>query len=282
MFDRLKEAGVQMIDIIGGEPTMHPDICQIIGEAARRGFFVNVSSNGSNVETLEEIAIVEDKITIGISINDRETLDHLREYIKKRRPVVKSVFSSGMDQGLIQDILSLDPQFFYLIYRDALDHKELQDTIPFYQFAEEVQHRFSASNVGTVFCSGFIPDRSNYPELDHVRCSAGTIKLGIMPDGSVYPCNLFFGKKELMLGNILIDKFESIWQHPALVFFRMYSENRCPQKDCKLHPQCHGGCPAQSLLLSGNLASPDPRCSPGSRHVFTQEEHSRYHTSRSP
>jgi len=281
MLDRLKVVGVKTIDIIGGEPTMHPDIVRIIGEAATRGFYVNVSSNGSNLETLEEIAMVSDKVTVGISINDRKTLDQLRGYIKKSRPVVKSVFGSKMDQRLIPDILALDPKKFYLIYRDVLDHKDLQDAIPFHQFSQTVQRRFNASNIGSVFCSGFLPDHRSYPELQHVRCPAGTTKLGIMPDGAVYPCNLFFGKKEFLLGNILNGRFDAIWRHQSLGFFRDESGNRCPQKSCKLYPQCHGGCPAQSLLLSNDLAAPDPRCSPGDLHVVPKENHSHSHTARS-
>jgi len=197
---------------------------------------------------------------VGISINDRETLDHCASLIRKHTLVVKSIFSNALDLGLVKEILALNPKKFYLIYRDAIDAKDLGTTVAFYRFSAIVQHRFKSPHIGTVFCSGFLPDRGSYPELDHVRCPAGTTKLGVMPDGSVYPCNLFFGQKEFLLGNILEDPFGVIWQNSLLAFFRTYSGNRCKKKSCKLHSQCHGGCPAQSLLLSGDLTTPDPRC----------------------
>ncbi len=260
MFAGLRPIGVKTIDIIGGEPTMHPDIVRIIREAGSQGFHVNMSSNGDDLGALETISKAGTGVTIGLSINDRQTLDQCSAFIRKRRPVVKSILSPLMDTGMINGILSLEPEKFYLIYRDAGDREDLRDAVPFYQFMQAVQ-RYNFKNVGTVFCSGFIPDAENYPELETVRCPAGTTKLGVMPDGSVYPCNLFFGKKEFLLGNMLTDRFEAIWNHAALAFFRDYSGNKCPKKSCELHARCHGGCPAQALILSGDLAATDPRCS---------------------
>lgn len=260
MYDRLKSAGVKTIDIIGGEPTMHPDIAQIIREARLRGFGVNLSSNGSDLTSLEEISNGDGQIAIGISINDRRTLEECSAFIKKHRPVVKSIFSPEMDQGLIHEILTLDPKKFYLIYRDALDRDDLAAAVPFYRYIRHMEQQFNSENVGMVFCSGFLPDREIFPKLDAVRCPAGTTKLGIMPDGSVYPCNLLFGRAEFFLGNILTDAVDSIWEHTALDFFRTFTGNACPDLTCVLHGQCHGGCPAHALLLSGDIAAPDLRC----------------------
>jgi radical SAM protein with 4Fe4S-binding SPASM domain len=280
MFDRLNTAGVRTIDIIGGEPTMHPDIIHIITEATSRGFGVNISSNGDNIGILDEIASADDRISVGISVNDRETLDHCSPLIRKHRLVVKSVLSREMDESLAKDILALKPKKFYLIYRDITDRHEVHAALPFHQFTKVVRQRFNVPDIGTVFCSGFLPDTKSYPELHHVRCAAGTSKLGIMPDGSVYPCNLFFGKKEFLLGNILIDPWEAIWHHSSLTFFRGYSQNTCTQKSCELHAQCHGGCPAQSHLLCGDIAAPDPRCSHDGRQAFLNERLSHSQISR--
>ncbi len=261
MLQTLKAFAAKTIDIIGGEPTMHPFLLSLIREADARGFRMNISSNGTNIGLLEEILDMKIHVTIGISVNNRATLGHVREFIKKHRPIIKTVFSQDRDIGMVQEILSLKPERFYFIYRDAMDHEGLREALSFHEFMRIVQEEFRSFRVGTVFCSGFIPDIEAYPDLSTARCPAGTTKLGIMPDGSVYPCNLFFGRKDFLLGNVFTDPFETIWHHQALDFFRAFTGNPCTRTACTHHTVCHGGCPAHSLIHSGCLTAPDPRCS---------------------
>jgi radical SAM protein with 4Fe4S-binding SPASM domain len=90
-----------------------------------------------------------------------------------------------------------------------------------------------------------IPVRILY--LQHVRCPAGTTKLTVMPDGTVYPCYLLARHDEFMLGNMFYDDFEKIWKNPILDFFRNFEKNNCINTNCELFSSCHGGCP---LLVS--------------------------------
>jgi radical SAM protein with 4Fe4S-binding SPASM domain len=256
----LKRISVKTIDIIGGEPTLYCGIVELIREAVQSGFSVNVSSNGSNLPELGKIMALGDQVSVGLSINDADTLGRAREFIKTRKPIVKTVFTRDLDPQLILKILSLKPRKFYLIYRDAAGPGDLTDTIPFHWFISSIEQRYDPTEVGTVYCSGFLPDVDNVPVLAQTRCPAGTTKLGVMPDGSTYPCNLFFGIKEYFLGNVLHDSFESIWSSSVLSFFRETKGNICGKLSCRFHGRCHGGCPAQALRLTGNLASPDPRC----------------------
>ena len=262
MLDVFNKAAVGTLDIMGGEPTLHPEIVQLIHEAVTAGLSVNVSSNGSNLTVLQDISKIGEAVTVGISVNDWKTFEQVRGFIVAHQPIVKSVFSPAMDTNLIANILSLNPKRYYFIYRDALQQHELPETVPFPRFLQAVEQGYDPAQVGMVYCQGFLPGENNYPELAGVRCPAGTTKLGVLPDGSVYPCNLFFGKREFLLGNILSDSFESIWNHRALAFFRSAPVNACPEKSCAIHEQCHGGCPAQALVLSGDLSAPDPRCWP--------------------
>ena len=260
MLDVLQRISVKKLDIIGGEPTIHPDIISFVGEAALRGFSINISSNGSNIAALREIMRIGEAVAVGISVNDRATLDVVGEFIETRQPIVKTVYHPGIDISMVETILSLGPLRYYLLYRDALDHKGMRETLPFHEFREIVQKKFRSPLVGTVSCFGFIPDLEQYPQLSTARCPAGTTKLGVLPDGSVYPCNLFFGRHDLLLGNILTDSFETIWNHRALDFFRTFAGNTCSKTSCSFHTACRGGCPAHSLVHAGDLSAPDPRC----------------------
>ena len=263
MIGVLAHAKVRTLDIIGGEPTMHPEIVGIIREAGAHGLHVNISTNGTNLRLLAEIMRFGDAVTTGISVNDREMFTQVRGFVQEHRPVVKMVFGPALDHALVKSILELGPKRFYLIYRDAMEKSELHAAVPFYQYAASLDTYYGPASVGMVYCSGFLPDVQEHPELAHVRCPAGTTKLGIMPNGDVYPCNLFFGKKEFLLGNILSDPFESIWNHGTLGFFRSFSRNACPATTCELYSRCHGGCPAHSFAHAGTLAAPDPRCVAG-------------------
>jgi radical SAM protein with 4Fe4S-binding SPASM domain len=260
LLEKIITLPVSTLDIIGGEPTLHPHIIGFVQGAVRRGLNVNVSTNGTNTVVLEDLLGAGNNVSIGISINDRESLDRLAGFIQMNEVAVKSIFHTDLDEVFFRDILALRPKKYSLLYRDTLDRKDLHESVPFHRFVSLVAERFHLPQADTVFCSGFIPDTVNYPELAHVRCPAGTSKLGIMPDGSVYPCNLFFGKKEYLLGNILTDPFESIWNHQSLVFFRAAVLNNCPETSCELHARCHGGCPAHSFTHTGTLSAPDPRC----------------------
>jgi radical SAM protein with 4Fe4S-binding SPASM domain len=82
----------------------------------------------------------------------------------------------------------------------------------------------------------------------------------VLPDGSVFPCYLLFARPEYRLGNLLTDPFARVWHHPRLEFFRTFRGNACTRWECAHHASCHGGCPAVSLLITGDIAAPDPRC----------------------
>lgn len=254
----LRSVGVETLDIIGGEPALHPDIVAMVAVAEDCGLCVNLSSNGDDPQTLERIREQSRRTTVGLSINDRGTLQRLRSFISTHHPVVKSVYRPSLDPGFVEEILALKPSRFYLLYRDTLGKGESCSGIPFDRFLATVTERYGSS-VDMVYCSGFVPDPA-HPELATVRCPAGTTKLGVLPDGSVYPCNLFFGRPEFRLGNILTDPFRALWNDSRLAFFRAASANACTRTSCVVHSSCRGGCPAHGLRLSGSLSAPDPRC----------------------
>jgi radical SAM protein with 4Fe4S-binding SPASM domain len=262
MIGRITGAGVQVLDIIGGEPTLHRELLPMIEHACGRGMRVNISSNGRDPDQLAEIMRRFTRATVGVSVNDHATLQDLERFLRKHRPIVKTVFSRAVDHGLIEQVLALAPRRYYLLYRDALGPGELDGSLSFDRFLEEVGIRYG-SRAGVVFCSGFIPDLDQYPQLRMARCPGGTTKLGILPDGSVYPCNLLFGQGEYRLGNILVDPFDAIWRHSALAFFRTFSGNACPRTTCEVHNTCHGGCPAHGYAHTGKLSAPEPRCVSG-------------------
>lgn len=266
----VSDIGVKEIDMLGGEPTLHLEFGKIIDIIYRSNLRTTISSNGSIMGILREISrnYNRNQIKVGISINTDSIEEELYEYIVTYRPVLKSVFAK---EELITERIKKNPGIeYYLIFMDTLSEGDLKNSLSFYEFFQEVNRLKNLyKHVNGVFCSGFIPDIKNYPVLQYVRCPAGTTKLAVMPDGSVYPCYLFFRNKEFRLGNILIDDFNRIWKNPVLDFFRKFEKNSCINTRCELFSLCHGGCPAASFLVFGDMNAPDPRC------VYRSSCHSR-------
>ena len=266
------DQGIGHIDFLGGEPTLHPDIEAMIGAIASAGMMTTMSSNGTRPEILEALSrrFSETSLRIGISVNARPkagpnagSIDsRLRHYINSYRPIVKTLFSNDLarlDNGLFAgfDASGLDLR---LIYRDAVQEADLKECAGFAAFYDALGRvKGRIPSLEGVYCSGFLPD-SDYPELDAARCPAGTTKLAVLPDGTVYPCYLLFRYDRFRLGNLLEDGFQTLWENPILEFFRRFEKNRCPSTGCGLFDRCHGGCPAISYIFSGDPAGPDPRC----------------------
>jgi radical SAM protein with 4Fe4S-binding SPASM domain len=253
--------GVASVDVLGGEPTLHREIEDLVRIALEAGLEVTMSTNGSRTRTMERLMNTFGKACkLGVSVNG-ELPEDLDDFIKAYKPHVKSLFREGPELlSMIRMMLSKGVGEYHVIYPDVLPGNR-ETPVPFRRFHETVGRlRKSMPEVHPVYCSGFLPDAGAYPELLYTRCPAGVTKLGIMPDGSVYPCNLFFGNKEFYLGNILSSGLEDIWGSPRLDFFRRFERNGCPVTNCVLHTRCHGGCPAVGLKWFGRIDAPDPRC----------------------
>jgi len=262
MAGTVARAGVREIDILGGEPTLHGNIVEMVSIASNQGLKVSLSSNGSNMPVARKLVkAFGDDCILGISVNQGRVNREIGEFLAECRPVVKALYrGKGCFRQQIRSILRRTHGKFYLIYPDIIAGNRA-DSLPFGEFRERVFHtKRMIPDVEPVYCSGFLPDSALYPELSETRCPAGVTKLGILPDGSVFPCNLFFGMKEFCIGNILTDSFGTIWNSQKLRFFRRFRENHCPVAGCELHESCHGGCPAHSMKFYGKLDGPDPRC----------------------
>lgn len=260
----ISDIGVREIDMLGGEPTLHPEFSQIVDIIYRNKIKTTISTNGSNIQILEELSkqYNGNVIKIGVSLNSDIITKKLHKYITTYKPIVKSVCSKKqIIPKTAKHYFGLSGVKYYLLFMDIVNKNDLKNSLPFYEFFKTLQNLKDAyKNVDGVFCSGFIPDTENNPVLRYVRCPAGTTKITVMPDGSVYPCYLFSRHEEFKLGNILTDDFKNIWDNPILNYFRRFDKNTCTNTRCELFSDCHGGCPAVSLLIYGDLNAPDPRC----------------------
>ena len=261
---KLKHFGINHIDMLGGEPSLHPDLLQIIDLIHHNGLKTTISTNGTDIELLTVISKTYPKnsVKIGVSLNSEKVSHDLHTYIITFKPILKSIYSK---QSILPKscnaYIGMPGIEYFLLFMDVMDQNDVKYSVPFYSFYQNIlKLKKTIGNIDGVFCSGFIPDSMHYPELEVVRCPAGTTKLSLLPNGDMYPCYLFFQFTEFRLGNILVDDFNAIWHHPILNHFRTFRKNDCPKTSCSLFDTCHGGCPALSYIFYNTLDGPDPRC----------------------
>ncbi len=262
----LSSANIHEIDILGGEPTLYPYLFDIIDIAQKDNIQVFLSTNGTNISILEKLSERypdKERFSLGISINSEEISTELLNFILKYEPILKGVVSTKrtIPKAVESIIQEQDLSKYNLLFLDAVALSDLDNCLSFPDYMSilsDLKKRFN--NVDGVYCSGFIPNGNEIDILEKIRCPAGTTKLTIMPDGSVYPCYLFVRNKQFRLGNIFEDNFKKIWESPILDFFRNFKGNKCTLKRCEFFDRCHGGCPAVSMLIFNSLEVGDPRC----------------------
>jgi radical SAM protein with 4Fe4S-binding SPASM domain len=260
----LKHLGIDHIDMLGGEPTLHPHLLKLIDLIHHNRLKTTISTNGTHIDLLTAILETYPKksVRIGVSLNSEEVSNDLHTFIVTFKPILKSIYSK---QRILPKscttYIGMPGIEYFLLFMDVTDQNDLKYSMPFYRFYQDIlKLKTNTGNIDGVFCSGFIPDSIHYPELEFVRCPAGTTKLSLLPNGDMYPCYLFFQFPEFRLGNILADDFNTIWHHPILNHFRTFKRNTCPKTSCSLFDACHGGCPALSYIFYNTLDGPDPRC----------------------
>jgi len=277
--DMLVKRGIREIDILGGEPMLLAWMKDFVEYVTGLDITLNISTNGSLPEVASDFAEINTSLlNIGFSVhgfskihyastaadNFLKAITGIRRLIDRgQTPIVKSVLTQK-NKNEIQDLIiylrELGVKRYYLLHEDIIGRRTPPGCFSFPEFWEYYaalkKDTEGLCDVGFVAASGFY----KYGTKESGRCDAGITKIAIMPDGSAFPCNLFFGIPEFMLGNAFDDGIENIWNSPILRKFRDHTGNLCSITDCIHHFTCTGGCPAHIFSVYGSLDAADPRC----------------------
>ncbi len=280
----MESCNIPELDIMGGEPFVVPWMPDFIRDASGRGLAVNVSTNGSLLPALKPLeGISPASLTIGISLEGSSEERHNRitgsrnfaaaleslSWLSQAGldPLVKTVLTreTAPDvREIVRLVRERGIQRYYLIHMDLLSPNGQERAAPigypeFAGFVAGLQAGNPDIEINSVSASCFNGAASSM----NIRCAAGTRKVAVMPDGSVFPCNLFHRYPEFRLGNILSDDLSALMENPQLAYFRSFSGNTCPSPDCSNRPACTGGCPAHGYYHFRDTGGRDLRCSPG-------------------
>ncbi|MDD4003411.1 MAG: thioether cross-link-forming SCIFF peptide maturase [Clostridia bacterium] len=102
----------------------------------------------------------------------------------------------------------------------------------------------------------FMIDLDNAPCLKKrlSGCGAGGNYLAVAPDGGLYPCHQFVGKKEYLMGNVF-EKSVSGKISEKFTNSNLLTKQKC--SDCFAKYFCSGGCAAHNINYGGGINSPN-------------------------
>jgi radical SAM protein with 4Fe4S-binding SPASM domain len=267
IIDRCWELGIPHIVFTGGEPTLRPDLPELIRHAEKNGQITGINTNGRR---LSDSAYVARLVEAG--------LDHVQVTLESHDPAVHDamVGSNGAWKQTVAGIRNaLDTRLFVMTNTTLLrtNSSRLAESLDFLAELGVPTLGLNAlihSGNGLTTPDG-LEEGSLSPLLEIARqktgsrgqrliwytpteychfnpvqmdlgvkgCTAALYNMCVEPDGSVIPCQSFYEP----LGKILDNSWDTIWNHPLSL--RLRERRGLPERcsACSLLAECGGGCP---------------------------------------
>jgi radical SAM protein with 4Fe4S-binding SPASM domain len=270
VLDKLAEQGVPHLILTGGEPTLHPNVLEIIRYANNKGFIVGMNSNGRRLayppfaEALKEAGLNHIQITVG-------SFDHL---------VHNAMMGVESHHQTIQGLQNAVAAGIYTITNTTLMKGTMPDVEKFITFLYNLGIRTFAMN-SMIAAGGGIENENTLAlqkltttlvqvreiaklknmkfmwytvskhcefspiqfDLGMKRCNAAEYSVCVEPNGNVLPCQSFY----VPGGNLLFDNWETIWESDLFSQIRNRENSEAGLLSetclaCGVLENCGGGC----------------------------------------
>ncbi|MBN1147210.1 MAG: PqqD family peptide modification chaperone [Anaerolineales bacterium] len=270
ILDRLWALGIPHVVFTGGEPTLRPDLPELVAHAEANGQITGLNTNARRLSDADYVRqLVEaglDHVQVTLESHDPAIHDRMVGAPSAWRQTVAGI-ENALDSPLFvmtnttmlkhnSPVLSETLEFLStlgvptiglnaLIYAGrgktvgtGLDESELEPLLELARSHTQAHQQRLIWYTPTQYCH-FDPMQL---ELGVKGCTAALYNMCTEPDGVVIPCQSYYQG----LGNLLTDPWQSIWEHELAISLRQrrYAPQKC--RDCALLPECGGGCP---LLL---------------------------------
>lgn len=269
LIDNLYTCNVFKLTFTGGELFLRKDAYEIVEHAIKKGFLVDIFSNGTLLsESLIKaianlhprsyqsslysfIASKHDKITGEVGSFDK-TLNTLKLFASYGVPInIKSIIMN-LNQEDCEGLEELS-QAIGATFQPGLSisPKNDGDKTPCVYRVKEIAalKKFFLKKRENSSTTELFSNR----DINSSICGAALSSLSIDPYGNVFPCNSF----NYPLGNIRKQKIEDIWNNlPALYKLREYRvSDLAVCRNCKYINYCTFG-PGMALLETGSMFQP--------------------------
>jgi len=285
MVDVLAEKQVPFINFGGGEPLIREDLYEIATYAAGKGLNVSMNSNGWLLDAAAADRLKQAGFkSVGISIDSADpTLHDDFRCMPGAWEKAVGALDALRAVGLRSTLSAVISRINYRNFRDILDlarehgvaqvylhnfkcsgrgfkNREELDLTPeewkaFYVEALEVKN--SSPDLPISFDDPVIASLPGYAENPLVKgSSCGKLSLHLKPNGDITPCGFI----PLVVGNLLHDDFDEIWQHSPVLTAMRNKEAKGKCGSCGSYADCLGGCTARAFATTGDFSQPDPHC----------------------
>ena len=286
VFREAKALGVLQLGLSGGEPTLRPDLDELIRTAHDVGLYTSLITSAYRL-TRERLATLKaaglDHVQISIQGADEETSDleagtasyrdkiaayhYTRELgfpltvnvVLHRRNLHQVEALIRLAESLGAERIELANTQFYgwaLHNRDALMPTKAQ-LDQAWQVVQQERARLG-TKLEIVWV---LPDyHEQYPK----PCMGGWARayMTVTPAGEVWPCHAAGRITTLTFENVRDKPLAWIWEHSdAFQRFRGDAWMPEPCRSCPRKAQDFGGCRCQAFLVAGDAAVTDPVCS---------------------
>lgn len=248
VLDRLRACRVPMVTFTGGEPTLRPDLVELVDHA--KWFVTRLNTNGvaltqDLVQGLKAAGLDSLQVTLysaDPSIHHELTgADHHADTVAGIRRAVAAGLDVSINTPLCRKnadyaatlafIHSLGVRFVTvsgLICTGGAKGNHHEDDLTsdeLYAIVKSAKAFCDAHGMEMDFTSpGLIPaEKLDELGMNIPACGACLSNMAVTPDGTVVPCQSWLGA-DAGLGHILRDEWKTIWGHPACEKLRRMTE----------------------------------------------------------
>ncbi len=246
--DRLRTAHVPMLTFTGGEPTLRPDLCELVAHA--KWFVTRLNTNGialspSLAQALKEADL--DSVQITLYSADKTVHnalvggDHFDDTVRG----LQNALSAGLDVSVNTPLCRLNEDYPATLQKLAawgvryvtVSGLICTGTAKLTHGDNDLSSEELAAILAEAkaFCDGHgmemdftSPGLVPASVLDGLglhtpSCGAALSNMAVAPDGTVVPCQSWLGS-DAALGHILTDDFKKLWKHPRARALRQMTD----------------------------------------------------------
>jgi len=267
VIDTVWDLRIPHVVFTGGEPTLFRELPELVAYAEEKGLITGLNTNGRRLSKqlfLNELLEAGlDHVQITLESHDPQIHDHmvaaqgawaetvqgLKNVINSRLYVMTNTTLLTHNSPTIEHTLKFLAELKVptvglnaLIYSgkgaSVQTGLEEQDLPPLLEKARQITQENKQRLIWytpTQYCH-FNPMQL---DLGVKGCTAALYNMCVEPNGDVIPCQSYYHA----LGNLLLDPWDAIWEHPLALKLRNRSDIPEGCKTCDFLLECGGGCP---------------------------------------